>query len=105
MTTRVIKTVGLLAMMVAGGCSTVASGDSDSMPVGGETAPTCKAEAAQTLVGRVASEALAAEAMRLTGAGTLRWIPHDGVVTMDLREDRLNIELDPANKVTGIRCG
>ena len=105
MTTRVIKTAGLLAMMVAGGCSTVAAGDGEAMPEGGDIARTCKAEAAQILVGRAASEALAAEAMRLAGAGTLRWIPHDGIVTMDFREDRLNIELDPANTVTRIRCG
>ena len=65
----------------------------------------CDASRARGLVGRSATRELGEEALRLTGAGALRWIPPGAVVTMDYREDRLNIELDGRNKVTKVRCG
>ena len=65
----------------------------------------CKAEPAQHLVGRPSSQQLGADVVRLTGAKTLRWIPEGGIVTMDYRADRVNVELDQQNKVTRIRCG
>ena len=43
--------------------------------------------------------------MRLTGAGILRWMRPGDIVTMEFREDRLNLELDGNNRVTAIRCG
>lgn len=72
-------------------------------PVAG--AGPCDAEAAQGLVGQQASQALGAEAMRLSGAGQLRWIPPRTAVTMDYRPNRLNVEYDDDNIVTRIRCG
>ena len=75
----------------------------------GETSPTngrkCDAGPAQSLLGRTASDALGAEAMRLSNAGKLRWIPEGGAVTMDYNESRLNIQLDRENKVVTINCG
>jgi hypothetical protein len=65
----------------------------------------CNAEPAQGLVGRTATTELGAEARRLAGAKSLRWIPEGSMVTMDYRPDRLNIELDGGNRVTRIRCG
>lgn len=92
-------------LMIAAGCAAVPPEDVENVPVRGETGRTCNAEPAQGLVGQVATQELGAEAMRLTRAGALRWIPKDGMVTMDYREDRLNIELDEANRVVKIRCG
>lgn len=94
-----------MLMMMANGCASLSAASGEDTAAHGESGGSCKAEAAQKLVGKPASESLAAEAMRLSGAGTLRWIPHDGIVTMDFREDRLNIELDQTNMVTRIRCG
>jgi hypothetical protein len=65
----------------------------------------CDAAGAKSLIGRAASAGLGAEALRLTGATALRWIAPGSAVTMDYREDRLNIELDGSNRVTAIRCG
>ena len=65
----------------------------------------CDASRARGLIGRSGTREVGEEALRLTGAGALRWIPPGAVVTMDYREDRLNIELDGRNKVTAIRCG
>jgi hypothetical protein len=77
----------------------------EQVPVHGGTGRTCDAGRAQSLVDRQASSELGAEALRLSGAGTLRWIPPGAMVTMDYREDRLNIELDAQNRVTRVRCG
>lgn len=65
----------------------------------------CKAEAAQGLVGRSASEAVVKQAVTASGAKSVRVIPHDGMVTMDYRGDRLNIQLDEQGKIVAITCG
>ncbi|MFN2259627.1 MAG: I78 family peptidase inhibitor [Parasphingopyxis sp.] len=72
---------------------------------GGGDAGSCDAEATSGLVGEQVSSELGQRAMRLSGADSLRWIPPDSAVTMDYRPDRLNIEYDRENRVTGIRCG
>jgi hypothetical protein len=65
----------------------------------------CDAAPAQGLVGREASPALAAEAQRLTGARTWRWLRPGQIVTMEYRADRLNLHLDAGDKVARIVCG
>ena len=65
----------------------------------------CDAAKAQKLVGRTPTKAVRTEALRLSGARALRKIPRDGVVTMDYREDRLNLYLDGAGKIERISCG
>jgi hypothetical protein len=65
----------------------------------------CNAEAAQSLVGRSASEAVVKQATTASGAKAVRVIPHDGMVTMDYRGDRLNIQLDEQGKIVAITCG
>lgn len=68
-------------------------------------AGSCEAGPAQALVGQPATAELGAEAMRLSGARTLRWIQPGQAVTMDFRNDRLNIKLDAENRVEAITCG
>lgn len=65
----------------------------------------CKAEAAQRFVGRSANETVVKQAVAASGAKTVRVIPHDGMVTMDYRGDRLNIQLDEQGKIVSIACG
>jgi hypothetical protein len=94
-----------MLMTAITGCTTAAAqGGDEPIPERG-TGRTCDAAKAQSLVGRAADEALGAEAMRLTGAGALRWVPMGAMVTMDYRPDRLNIHLGPRNEVTRIACG
>ena len=66
---------------------------------------TCMADKARGLVGEGARPDLAAKALVLTGARTIRWINPGQPVTMDYSQDRLNIELNEANKVTRFSCG
>jgi hypothetical protein len=94
---------GLLIAMTAA-CVTPPAANADEIQERG-TGRRCDASKAQGLVGQPASQSLGAEAVRLTGAGALRWISPGAVVTMDYREDRLNIHLDADNKVAKISCG
>lgn len=65
----------------------------------------CKADAAQSFVGQTASPELGASALKASGARTLRWGPPRSAMTMDYRQDRLNIMYDDAYKVTQVSCG
>jgi hypothetical protein len=64
----------------------------------------CDASRAQNLVGRIRSPAAAAEALRLSGAVTVRWIgPGDGV-SSDHNSGRVNLEIDTGGRIIAIRC-
>jgi uncharacterized protein involved in type VI secretion and phage assembly len=87
-----------LAALLAAGCAT-------APPAEAGGSGRCDSARAGKLVGRERSEALGAEALRLTGARALRWIAPGTMVTMDYREDRLNLRVDPAGKVIKVDCG
>lgn len=91
-TTAIFVTIGMLAA-----CAT-------PMP-GPEPDGECDAGAAQRLIGGEVASGLGAEALRLSGARTLRWIGPNQAVTMDFRPDRVNVEYDERRRVTAIRCG
>ena len=65
----------------------------------------CGAERLGSLVGRVRTAGLEAEASRLSGAARLRWIRPGDVVTMDYSARRLNAYLDDAGRVERFTCG
>ena len=65
----------------------------------------CKADEARKLIGRARSAEVGNDALRLSGAKTLRWIAPGTMVTMDYREDRVNLRVDSAGKVVKIDCG
>lgn len=94
-------------LMVTTGCTPLppSAAEEENLPVHGESGGRCDVARAQALVGRAASAELGAEALRLTGSKALRWITPGAIVTMDYREDRLNIDLDARNRVTRLRCG
>lgn len=65
----------------------------------------CQAAAAQSGVGQAYTEALSAQLQAAAGAKTVRVIRPGQAVTMDYRDDRLNLELDAAGKITRVFCG
>jgi hypothetical protein len=65
----------------------------------------CNADGLGALIGRLGTPALGAEAQRLSGARRLRWIRPGDAVTMDYSPDRLNIHLDPSDRVERFACG
>jgi hypothetical protein len=68
-------------------------------------AMTCNADEVQWTVGQTADEALVAKAKVQAGADRMRVIKPGMAVTMDYREDRLNLDVDADNKVTRAYCG
>jgi hypothetical protein len=92
---------GAVLMMVMTGCVTPVGAEPMAERGGGH----CDAAPAKVVVGKAKSKALGARAMRLSGATAIRWIGPDSMVTMDFREDRLNLHLDKSNKVVRVRCG
>lgn len=70
-----------------------------------DAAMTCDAKAGQWAVGNVADEALVARVKADTGSDRVRVIKPGMMVTMDYREDRVNLDVDKDNKVLTVRCG
>jgi hypothetical protein len=65
----------------------------------------CKIEGTEQFVGQTRSDAVGAEIKRVSNAAVLRWAPPGVMLTMDFREDRVTVWLDPANKITQVKCG
>jgi len=66
---------------------------------------TCNAEAAQSYVGKPASDANVQAAFKASGAKGMRSIKPGQAVTMDYREDRVNIHQDASGNIERISCG
>jgi hypothetical protein len=98
--TRLLAGVMLMTMT---GCANVPPAEAEEVPVRG--AGSCDASKVQGLIGKARSKKLGADALRLSGARILRWIEPGTMVTMDFRQDRLNLHLDPRRRVTKVHCG
>ncbi|MEA3063808.1 MAG: hypothetical protein QOJ27_236 [Sphingomonadales bacterium] len=90
-------------LMTMTGCANVPPAEAEEVPVHG--AGSCDASKAQGLIGKVRSKKLDGDALRLSGARTLRWIKPGTMVTMDFRQDRLNLHLDARRRITKVDCG
>lgn len=66
---------------------------------------TCKTDGTEQFVGQTRTDAIGADIKRVSNAAVLRWAPPGVMLTMDFREDRVTVWLDPANKITQIKCG
>lgn len=91
----------LLAFVAA--CAPLPPAEADNVVTG--PGGKCDAAPAQSLLGRQASATVGADAMRLAGAGKLRWIAEGAAVTMDYSESRLNLQLDRQSRIVKIHCG
>ena len=91
-----------LAAILAAGCTTRAAEEPGPGQLSGAT---CNADGLDSFVGQPATAENGAEILRRSGAKTLRWIPHGAAVTMEYRFDRVNVKLDPQNRIEGVTCG
>ena len=66
---------------------------------------TCNADPAQSHVGKPASDANVQAAFKASGAKTMRSIKPGQAVTMDYREDRVNVYQDASGNIERIGCG
>ena len=65
----------------------------------------CNVEPARALVGKQGTADNVEQARRLSGATVARVIKPGMMVTMEFREDRLNVDLDEAGVIRNVRCG
>lgn len=65
----------------------------------------CDAKKLQALIGEQANDNTGKLAMKKSYAKVLRWIPPNSAVTMDFRQDRLNISYDDDMKIQKVSCG
>jgi len=72
---------------------------------GGAASGACNASAAESGLGQAYTDALGAELQVKAGAKVLRVVRHGQAVTMDFRDDRLNVELDAGGRVKRVSCG
>ncbi|HEX8223432.1 MAG TPA: I78 family peptidase inhibitor [Allosphingosinicella sp.] len=86
------------AALLASGCAT-------APPAQAGATGKCDASRAQKLLGQARSDRLGARALRLSGATALRWIAPGAMVTMDYRENRINLRVDPKGRLVKIDCG
>lgn len=93
------EAVGARAQRAAAAAAAPAASP-EAPPVG-----TCDASQAQTLVGQVLTEALGRQAQQDTGAQRMRVLRPGQAVTMEFDGERLNLDVDADNRVTGVRCG
>ncbi len=73
-------------------------------PAAEEPAMTCQADKGQWAIGQIADDALVAKVKADTTSDRVRVIRPGMAVTMDYREDRVNLDVDADNRVTGVRC-
>jgi hypothetical protein len=96
--------LGVLAMAMTIGAGPPPA-PPETYPVRGETGRRCDAAKAKRLVGRKRSPRVEAEALRLSGAAIVRWIPPGTMVTMDYRADRLDLRVDGKGRILSVSCG
>jgi hypothetical protein len=65
----------------------------------------CTTDGTDQFIGQEGTEATGNAILKASNAAVLRWAPPGVMLTMDYREDRVTIWLDPAKKITKIRCG
>ncbi len=65
----------------------------------------CDATQVQSLVGQPYTDALGTQAQQDAAARTLRVLRPGDMTTMEFQGERLNVEVDEKNVVSGVRCG
>lgn len=70
-----------------------------------EPAMTCQAAKGQWAVGQTADEAVMARILADTTSERARIIRPGMAVTMDFREERVNVDVDADNRILAVRCG
>lgn len=95
----------LLPLVLLAGCAQATPPPAGQTPVHGDTGYVCNADGLGDLVGRPATAELGMEAVKRSHSRTIRWIQPGMMVTMDYRQDRLDIHLDASNVVTKLSCG
>ena len=65
----------------------------------------CQPEPGQSFIGQKVTEDVVARVLAATGATGVRVIKPGMMVTMDFRDDRLNLDVDEHGVIVSVRCG
>lgn len=82
---------------------TVSSCATPEPPAAAKPVGACNVGAARTYVGQAATPAVAERARQAAGAGVVRMLDKDAVITMEYRADRLNLITD-AGRIINATC-
>lgn len=93
---RLFLPSSLLAVLLASACA-----QQQATPAPG----TCQAQPAQFAIGYTFTDAVVEEVRRRSGARLARVLRPGMVTTMEFNAERVNIEVDAANRVVKVRCG
>jgi hypothetical protein len=100
-----IRRVTGRTLLLASGLLVLPATCGRSQPVTAPGQQSCTATEARSMAGQPYSPALAEQARRAAEAREVRKIEPGGAYSTDLDPNRLNIEVDRAGIVTGLRCG
>ena len=103
MAIRGVSLASILSLSLAACAATPTGDDAASLPPGSTAG--CNAEAAQSAVGKQATDEVIEQARQDAGAQVARVLKPGQMVTMEFREGRLNLQVDASNVVTEVRCG
>lgn len=92
----------VVLMLSVGACATMGPPPEAGAPMAGGM---CNAEAVRWVIGREPTQDVVERARVESGSEAVRVIRPGEAVTMDYRGDRLNLDVNERNAVTGARCG
>lgn len=102
--TALLTAVIAAAAITLSGCGTIAGGKSTIEPRA-ETGGVCKPDGLESFVGKTATTEMGTDIAIRSGALRLRWLPPRTAVTMEFRQDRVNVAFDDNMIITQVNCG
>jgi len=93
------------AAIALAGCASTGEAGGVTQPGGSARSGECDATPAQSLVAQQATAEVGQRIMSLTGARQLRWGAPGTAMTMDFRQDRVNVFYNQAMRIERISCG
>ena len=100
-----MRNLALLAPALLAACAANAPPPQQTTVHGETPGHKCETAGTEQFAGQPGTSATGAAIMRSSHAAVLRWAPPGVMLTMDYREDRVTIWLDPARKIAQIKCG
>ena len=100
-----MTTLAVTSTLSLAACASQPVADAEAPAAPGTVAQQCNADAARNVIGQSATADIVEQARKAAGAAIARVLKPGQVVTMEYRGDRLDLDVDDANVVTGVRCG
>ena len=96
-----LPALGALGILALSGCATKKSAEPETI----EQADVCGASKVGAFVGQELTAATRLAIQDRAGTSNIRWIAAGSAVTMDYRQDRLNVNYSAQNIIESVNCG